>query len=203
MKIVRIPRIRNHRIYREFSWPANLPDFARFNIIYGWNGAGKTTLSNLFRHLQTKSPLQEGEAQFLIDDRVVQHTELASSPLPAIRVFNRDSVDRTIFELSGKQFSPIYFLGEDSVEKQKRIEELKKDLEKAQRENAKWLGQKSSAERERDTFCTAEAKAIKNFLTVAGGGPYNNYDSRLFRQALNAISKDAVTPPLSDEGVAQ
>jgi wobble nucleotide-excising tRNase len=181
-----------------------LPDFARFNVIYGWNGSGKTTLSNLFRHLQTKLPLNEGEAQFLVDGRIVSHTELASSPLPDVRVFNRDSVDRTVFELPGKQLSPIYFLGEDSVEKQKRIEGLKKDLEKTQRDNAKWLGQKSAAERERDTFCTAEAKAIKNLLTVAGGGPYNNYDSRPFRQALNAISKDPATSLLlSEEEITQ
>lgn len=203
MKITRIPRIRNHRIYREFSWPADLPDFARFNVIYGWNGAGKTTLSNLFRHLQTKLPLHEGEAQFLIEDRIVQHTELASVPLPSIRVFNRDSVDRAIFELPGKQLSPIYFLGEDSVEKQKRIEELKKDLEKAQRDNGKWLGKKTAAERERDTFCTAEAKAIKNLLTVAGGGPYNNYDSRPFKQALNVISTDTAKSLLSEDEAAR
>jgi wobble nucleotide-excising tRNase len=129
VKIARIPRIRNYRIYREFNWPSSLPDFARFNVIYSGNGAGKTTLSSLFRHLQTKLPLHEGEAAFLIDNRLVQHTELASSPLPAVRMFNRDSVDRTVFEQPGKQLSPIYFLGEDSVEKQKLIEDLKKELE--------------------------------------------------------------------------
>jgi wobble nucleotide-excising tRNase len=203
VKITRIPRIRNHRIYREFSWPTDLPDFARFNVIYGWNGAGKTTLSNLFRHIQTKLPLNEGEAQFLIDNRIVQHTELASVPLPAIRVFNRDSVDRTIFDLPGKQLSPIYFLGEDSVEKQKHIEEVKSNLEMSQRDSRKWLGKQTSAEREREAFCAAEAKAIKNLLTVAGGGSYNNYDSRLFKQTLNVISGDPAISVLSEEDATQ
>ncbi|WP_084197124.1 AAA family ATPase [Solimonas soli] len=46
MKITRFQTIRDYRIFRNFLWPATgLPDFARFNLIYGWNGAGKTTLS--------------------------------------------------------------------------------------------------------------------------------------------------------------
>jgi wobble nucleotide-excising tRNase len=203
MKIVRIPRIRGHRIYREFSWPADLPDFARFNLIYGGNGTGKTTLSNLFRHLQTKLPLAEGEAQYLIDDRLVAHTDLSSVPLPAIRVFNRDSVDRSIFELPGKELSPIYFLGEGSADKQKRIELLKKDLSDAQQAFITWAERKSDVEREREAFCSAEARAIKNLLTAAGGGPYNNYDSRGFKQAIAELLQEGGSAALSEEQTAQ
>jgi hypothetical protein len=33
-----IPRVRNLEISWDFSWPTDLPDFARFNLILGWDG---------------------------------------------------------------------------------------------------------------------------------------------------------------------
>nr|WP_239467266.1 AAA family ATPase [Rhodoferax koreense] len=47
-------RASDYRIFRNFSWPTELPDFARFNVIHGWNGSGKTSLSNLFRHIERR-----------------------------------------------------------------------------------------------------------------------------------------------------
>lgn len=65
VKITRIQRIRGQRVFRDFTWPNDgLPDFGRFNLIYGWNGTGKTTLSGLFRHLQHKEAITEGDVQF-------------------------------------------------------------------------------------------------------------------------------------------
>ena len=54
MKITRINKIKGHRVFEGFTWPDDLPDFAQYNLIYGWNGSGKTTISNLLRHLQMK-----------------------------------------------------------------------------------------------------------------------------------------------------
>ncbi|WP_316248454.1 AAA family ATPase [Burkholderia arboris] len=41
MAIVRIQKLQGYRIFRDFTWDG-LPDFGRYNLIYGWNGAGKT-----------------------------------------------------------------------------------------------------------------------------------------------------------------
>jgi wobble nucleotide-excising tRNase len=93
MKITRIQRIKTYRVFRDFTWPSNgLPDFGRFNLIYGWNGAGKTTLSGLFRHLQEKESITDGDVQFLIDGNIVHGNALATSTLPQVRVFNRDTI---------------------------------------------------------------------------------------------------------------
>ena len=115
MKITRIQRIRNHRIFRDFSWPKDLADFDRFNLIYGWNGSGKTTLSDLFRNLSAKQPIVDGEYEFQIDQRMVKSTNIESASVPPIRIFNRNSIDASVFETVGSHLSPIYFLGEDSV----------------------------------------------------------------------------------------
>src|SRR5690349_14863503 len=116
MKITRITSIREHRIFRNFQWTETLPDFGRYNVIFGWNGAGKTTLSNIFRHLQTKQPIAEGDVKYVIGQWTVRSSD-ETSVIPQVRVFNRDSVDRAVFDRPGNQLSPIYFLGEDTVEK--------------------------------------------------------------------------------------
>jgi wobble nucleotide-excising tRNase len=54
--------MRNCGVFRDFSWPSDLSDFGRYNLIYGWNGSGKTTLSRLFRALENKTALPSGEA---------------------------------------------------------------------------------------------------------------------------------------------
>lgn len=186
MKITRINRIRNHRIFRDFSWPAELPDFARFNVIYGWNGAGKTTLSSLFLHLQKKQPIIEGEIGFRFGQNDVSGTDLGSSVLPSVKVFNRDFVSAALFESAVQQFSPIYYLGEENVEAQRQIEELKLQRDEAQKQFAATASKKRSAESAHDNFCIAQAKIIKEALNSTGQNPYNNYDKRGF---LNKAGK--------------
>ena len=48
MKIKKVNKIKNLHIYSNFRWSADIPEFSKFNLIYGWNGVGKTTLSNIF-----------------------------------------------------------------------------------------------------------------------------------------------------------
>ena len=41
MTIKRIGRLSNYMVFRDFTWPEDLPDFGRFNLIYGSNGSGE------------------------------------------------------------------------------------------------------------------------------------------------------------------
>ena len=83
MSITRITRLDGFRIFRDFSWPGTLPDFKRFNLIYGWNGSGKTTLSSLFRHLETREPLTDCKVTVSVNNHdvscSVQHSYRAHS----------------------------------------------------------------------------------------------------------------------------
>jgi wobble nucleotide-excising tRNase len=177
MKIARIQRIRNCRIFRDFLWPrSDLPDFGRFNLIYGWNSSGKTTLSDLFRHLQVKEPIVEGDVQFVVDGNIINGSSLATITSLPIRVFNRDAVDRIVFENPDKEFPPIFVLGEESGEKQRQVEQLQKEAAKAAADQRDWESKKSRAETAYESFCEDRAREIKNLLTTSGGGPYNNYN---------------------------
>jgi len=109
MRISRIPKIRGHRVFRDFAWPAGLHPFGQFNLIYGWNGSGKTALSALFRHLQDRTTLTEGDVEFEFDEATkIAGADLSSATLPPVRVFNRDFVAATI-SVAGST-APIYFL---------------------------------------------------------------------------------------------
>lgn len=198
MKITRVQRIRNYRVFRDFSWPADLPDFGRFNLIYGWNGSGKTTLSSLFRQLGNPQAVQEGEFEFIIDQHAVTNKSLDGAARPPIRVFNRNFIDAAVFETVGKQFSPIYFLGEDSVEKQKQVKTLKVELEKAQIEQTNAHAKQEAALSEYEAFCTDQARIIRELLT-APGSPYNNYDKRNFKETLRQFKDETYNGHLLNE----
>jgi wobble nucleotide-excising tRNase len=200
MLITRIQKIKQHRIFRDFSWPATgLPDFGRYNLIYGWNGVGKTTFSNLFRHLQDRSAIDDGEVTVVVDgDRVVNASQIPTATLPQIRVFNRDSIDRNIFEVEGKELPPVFYLGEDSIEIQKQIESLKKDQAEVAISAGSAQKELQTAQADLEKFCAEQARSIKNLLTVSGGGPYNNYNAASFRATSERLLKDITSVRLSE-----
>ncbi|MBI4328127.1 MAG: AAA family ATPase [Chloroflexi bacterium] len=191
MKIDRISRIKGHRVFHAFTWPADLPEFARFNLIYGWNGSGKTTLSNLFAHLERRQPVLEGEVDFCINGNSCPGSTLGTAAvLPRVKVFNRAFIEATVLAMP-QQLGPIYFMGQDSVEKQKKVEALTKTK---QGEEAKLLSKTNTkATKALEDFCIQQARAIKNLLSSSGTNPYNNYDKAAFKATCARLAK--LTPP--------
>jgi len=166
MEIRRIPKIKGYRVFRETEWPQDADRFARFNLIYGWNGSGKTTLAGLFRHIQERTPLTQGEALFEIDDRRVSSTELDTSVLPEVRVFDCNAIKRTVLENPRGHLPPVYYLGEDSVERQEQIKQLRDARTSALERKAEHDQEQQAAEAALERFCTDRAREIKNLLTV-------------------------------------
>lgn len=201
MKITRLHKAKDYRIFRDFSWPVSgLPDFARFNVIYGWNGTGKTSLSNVFRMIQKGISFTEGSVEIYVDQTRVSGADFSNAALPQVRTFNRDAVDRNIFETPNQQLPPVFFLGEDSVEKQRCIEELSSDLTEKVTAESRWNRKIADASSALEAFCAEEAKGIKNLLTVAGGGPFNNYNAANFKANVQALaSLDALPTQLTEE----
>ncbi len=196
----RISRIKDFRIFRDFSWPQQLEDFSRFNIIYGLNGTGKTTFSTMLRHVERRQPIADGTINFVFDKRSVSGTDLGAAALPMVKVFNRDFVDRAVFETGGQYLPPVYYFGEDSAEKQRKIVELTNDLKDSEAEQARHSAAAKSAGKALEDYCTEVARSIRNLLTVTGGGPYNNYNAQSFKQqALRVESQRSSLAPLALE----
>ena len=198
MKLTRIAKLR-HRVFRDFAWPNDLHEFARFNVVYGWNGCGKTTLSSLLSLVEKKAVLTEGEVELEFDNASkISGKDFATTQLPQVKVFNRDFISATLQSVGG--IAPIYFLGEDSIEKQNEVSKLKNDLAQANTEVMAATSQKSAADSKLDDFCKDKAKVIKELLTTANSQTYNNYDKRRFRQAAEVLdAQSAAAAIVSDE----
>jgi len=186
-RIDKISNIRGLAVFRDFAWPDDLPTFGRFNLIYGWNGTGKTIISRIFRALELKKAIIEGDVTLLVEGRHVRADDFPHESLP-IKVFNRDFVMESVFPFSGGEVPPIFVLGKEEVDKQKEVEKLKSDLDKAHAILEAAKSGKQAAEKDLDKFCIDSAKLIKDTLRSSGENPYNNYDKSNFRQRAELMA---------------
>jgi len=202
MKLTRINKLR-FRVFRDFVWPRDLSPFSQFNVIYGWNGSGKTTLSSLLSLVEKKTVLLECDVELEFEGAMkVGGSAFASAQLPQVRVFNRDFISATLSQTGG--IAPIYFFGEDSIEKQARVEELKQELVNTDIAFRTAQTDKTKAESKLDDFCKDKAKLIKELLTTANSQTYNNYDKRNFKRFIEAMdAQQAAAAMLFDEQKAQ
>jgi len=199
MVLTRVPRLRQHGVFRDFSWPTELPDFGQYNLIYGWNGSGKTTLSRLLRALELRKVPTLGQATIRIGDHDVAGSEFPQATLP-IRVFNRDLVTESIFPIGGGDVPPIFVVGKESVEKQKEADQLKQKRADAESECSSTRARHQEAARAFDRYCQNRARVIKDTLRSSGQNPFNNYDKSDFRSraAQMVTDDDAASHCLND-----
>ena len=197
--ITRIARLRDCGVFYEFRWPADLPDFGRYNLIYGWNWSGKTTLSRLFRAMEMRIAPTVGQVTFSVMGRDVSGDDFAQATLP-VRVFNRDFMTESVFPVGGGEVPPIFVVGRVSVDKQKQIDRMKDDLTRALTKLQSERSKMQDAERAVDGYCINQATVIRETLRSAGSNPFNNYDKSDFRDRAHkmAADGDGKTHRLSD-----
>jgi wobble nucleotide-excising tRNase len=78
-------RIRGLGVFIDHNQPSDIPDFRRYNLIYGFNGSGKTTLSRVLRCLELGALSEhfstDGEFAVQFDDnRLVSHETAKATP---------------------------------------------------------------------------------------------------------------------------
>jgi len=124
--IRRIQHIKDFGVFGNFQWPAGLPEFKQFNLIYGWNYSGKTTLSRAFRCFEQKKPHDDfagAQVQLKADDGTVHHLS-APNTAPVFRVFNSDFVRENLRFADGSA-APILVLGAEDIAKQEALKAKK------------------------------------------------------------------------------
>jgi len=187
--VERISQLRDHGVFRDFAWPTGLPDFGRYNLLYGWNGSGKTTLSRVFRALELRRPPATGEAVLRIGGADVRGAAFPQSTLH-VRVFNRDFIHESVFPVDGGDVPPIFIVGKESVEKQKEADRFKTARTRKESELATAKSANDLAARALDDFLSDQAKALKNTLRTSGKGAYNEFDKRDYKGAAQKMATD-------------
>lgn len=202
--IKRILKIKKFPSFINFVPPKDLPDFLKYNLIYGWNGSGKTAFSRVLRsfelgrcYFEDSSNCPEFEFK-LSDDSVINQNGL--SAFTQIRVFNKDFIEENIFCEGGTK--PIFYLGKDSKETREKIDKLESEIEalKIDLGKNKSLLKKTKDKREKEL--TNKAKDIRTSLTTPGSNLYRNYERPELEKAIKAnieVLKNQTKIKLSDK----
>jgi len=187
-----IVKIKGCPSFVDFRPSAGLPEFKKYNLIYGWNGSGKTSFSRVLRSFE----LQENyyadsdnspEFEFILDDGTsISQEDLTT--FPNVRVFNKDFINESVFGTGGPR--PIFFLGKESKEDQEKITRLENELQRLRkdRDSKKILLDKAETRRER--MLSDKARDIKNTLTTSRIDKYRNYERPDLEKAIRNKEQD-------------
>jgi wobble nucleotide-excising tRNase len=176
--IKRIVKIKNCPSFIDFKPSSDLPDFAKYNLIFGWNGSGKTCFSRILRSFEMGEnyyahPERQPEFKFELDnEKPISHNDLEA--FKSIRVFNKDFVDDNVYCSGGPK--PIYFLAKESKTDKERIDALEKELDKLITKIKIKKSEFEKAKSNKDKTIQSKARDIKNALTTAKQDFYRNYD---------------------------
>jgi len=165
----------NGRTYKNWSWPSALPDFSLYNLIYGWNGSGKTTLADILRMIEKRQSIGEdgiSEFSFVCDGRTITNGTIAEDQNPPhVRVFNKTFIDKNIF--NNGAITPIYFIGEENIQKQELLSKKRSDQKDAQVAAANLESQKKQKEKELEQLCQGKASEIRAWLGITSQNAYH------------------------------
>ena len=185
MKIRRLSKLYGCRIFRHFIWATNMPDFSKFNIIYGWNGSGKTTISRILRDLELGRITEEGTINLLAENPEIPETRILRIP-PPIRVFNRDFIEDSVFPIDGGDVKPIFVLGRENVEKEKQLNSLKSDMNVLNESLEKIKNQKDLLDSNLNQHSSDKAKLIK-FRLGEHGNYYSSYNRTKYKWRMQRM----------------
>lgn len=200
--ITKISKLKNFGIFHDFSWKVELPEFKKFNLIYGWNRSGKTTLSRAFESCEKKCNYdndkfnqypENGEFEIKTNENTIKNTDVATNVLP-IKVFNQDFIEENISFDPSDSCNSIIYVSEEDIEGKKRLEQLNQ---------SKIILGKAYDEAKRDKAVKEEAKS--SFLQGLGREIANilfdkSYNKTKAENKINNIGVDNFSDKtLSDE----
>lgn len=205
--IKRIIKIKNCPSFIDFKPASDLPEFTKYNLIYGWNGSGKTCFSRVLRSFEVSEnyyehPERQAEFEFKLDNGTsINHKDLTE--FKDIRVFNKDFIEESVFGVGGPK--PIFFLGKESKKDKEKIISIENELEKLRQKynSKKPIIEKANNNKEKRV--QEKAKDIKNALTTTKQDNYRNYYRTNLEEAIRKNVEKLKNPEnlkLSDERLA-
>lgn len=182
-----ILKIKNFPSFVDFKPTNDLPEFSKYNLIYGWNGSGKTCFSRILRSFelgQNFFDISERESEFefkLYDETTISNIDL--STFKNIRVFNKDFIDDSIFCDSGPK--PIFFLGKQSKEDKEKIAKAEIDLTFLNKDVSAKEIRFNKAKENKDKTLSDKAREIRTALTTpTRNDKYRNYERPILEESI-------------------
>lgn len=189
--IKKIKIIKNLGIFSDYQWDGSiLPDFERYNILYGWNGSGKTTLTKLFSALEKGATYEYPDLKYeiLSDTGIFKNGQNFNKK---IRVFNQNYINNNI-EITGSRAKPIFILGEENKAIAEQIEKDEKTLKELEDRKKELEELKTKKEAEKGKKFTDVAKIIG---ANTSGTSVRNYRKPEAEKAFALLSnKNLLTP---------
>ncbi|AZO05013.1 MULTISPECIES: AAA family ATPase [unclassified Mesorhizobium] len=187
----RISSIKDFGVFNNFAG-GSLPEFAPFNLIYGWNYSGKTTLSRMFRCLEDGSLHPDyPNARFdVLSADGTQYDHAFATPCN-VRVFNEDFRKAHLRWDDADGLNPILLLGAENI---KRRDELtRKETWRAQLDDQRKAAA-AEAKRLDERISKAETDCASQIVKELPVGRFNKTNLRPIISAWNGTLPRAQTP---------
>ncbi|WP_424946522.1 AAA family ATPase [Candidatus Spongiihabitans sp.] len=169
--ITKINKIKNLGIFKDYSVSNDIPDFKRFNLIYGLNASGKTTFSEIFTMFNgyRLEGFHDVEYKFVAEQQSYSQSELYDKN---IRVFNKRYISENVDVVEGTANS-IIILGKQNIELNEKIEQDEQILGGKKRELELKEKELSDKEREKNGKFTDVARTISEGISGVSARTYN------------------------------
>lgn len=183
-----IVRIKNCPSFVDFKPVADLPEFSKYNLFYGWNGSGKTSFSRILRSFELgqgffDNPEKPAEFEFKLDDGTTI-SQNSLSNFKNIRVFNKDFIDNTVFCDNGPK--SIFFLGKESKEDKEKITQAEIELVLLKNDSKTKEALFNKVTDNKSKAMTNKARDIRGALTTPRIDNYRNYEKPNLEEAIKA-----------------
>lgn len=195
-----VKSIKGFGIFSDYTHYADLPDFARYNLIYGWNGTGKTTLTRLLRCFEK----EEMYADFATGTFSIERADAGMAALThetldglsgRLKVFNRDFIEENLdldIKRGGKA-KPVAHVGKANIEKSEQLKKLKVDIKTAADLKDVANGKVETKTTALDKLAQAIGSEIKAATQTARKDGYKNYNKANAKAAYDAGTVKDVT----------
>ncbi len=186
--IKKITQIKDFGIFKNFDWSNNIKPFNKYNYFFGWNYSGKSTLSRIFKCIANKEINNDfNNAEFALEcegEISITNKNLNQSDI-IVRVFNEDFIEENFeWNNENKEIEPVLILGEENIELNKKLEELKSIITKKEKEKNEKEKEKNGKEKNKDEKLTNKASEIRNILGITNQKEFDK--SVLQKSIINA-----------------
>ncbi|MCX5886277.1 MAG: AAA family ATPase [Proteobacteria bacterium] len=193
--IKKINKIKNFGIFKDFKWDASIPEFKRYNLLYGWNKSGKTTSSRIFSACEKKSTEfkqypKDGEFEVETDSISIKHFDCQNCTLQ-VKVFNRDFIDDNVSFDPSNPCNPIVYVSEEDIDSSRKLKELRDKVQPLAEKFGTTQKERQGCEAAEDKFRKATALNIKT--TVSNPkvrDKYYDYNKSAVKTAIENIGID-------------